>query len=117
MRNILLAQAFFASKKNRNPTNIYETDERYLIEIETPYFTETDLTIERVANGLRVRGERSVALPKPFQKEGSTTHRVDRLIRLKENFENKNVEASLDDGILHIAIEKQPATTIPITIS
>ena len=117
MRNTLLAQAFFASKKNSNPTNIYETDESYLIEIETPYFTEEDLVIKRIDDGIHVKGEKRVELPEPFQGNGSLTKRLDRHIHLKENVTEENIEASLSEGILHIAIAKQPAKIIPIKIS
>ena len=116
MRNTLLAQAFFASKKNQNPTNIYEMDKNYLIEIETPYFTEDDLTIRRVADGIHVKGEKTISLPEPFKSEKMITKRLDRLIQLKKSFTTENIEASLTEGVLHISIAKQPVKIIPINI-
>ena len=117
MRNRLIAQAFFASKKKNNPTNIYETDEKYLIDIEAPYFTQDDLTIKRIADGIHVQGEKKVTLPEPFEAKKTITKKLNRHIHLRDNFDIKDVDATLTDGILHIAIAKQPAKNIPITIS
>ena len=117
MRNTILAQAFFASKKNHNPTNIYETDEKYLIDIEAPYFTENDITIKRIADGIHVKGEKEIELPEPFKAGNSNTRKLNRHIHLRENFDNEDVKATLADGVLHIAIVKQPAKNIPIKVS
>ena len=117
MRNTLFAQAFFASKKKTNPTNIYETDKNYLIEIETPYFTEEDLSISRVSDGIHVKGEKKLTLPEPFTAERTITKRIDRYIQLKKNFTSEQIEASLKEGVLQISIAKQPVKNIPINIS
>ena len=116
MRNTLLAQAFFASKRSANPTNVYETDSKYLIEIELPYFTEKDINITKVPEGIRVKGQKVVVLPEPFETKHTINRLIDRHIQLKETFEADAIEASLLNGILQIEIEKKPVQTIPISI-
>ena len=117
MRSTLITQAFFGSKPKQNPTNIYETEDKYLIEIEAPYFTEQDLTIEYQANKLHIKGEKKIHLPDSFQESQEIIHKLDRSIALRESLSSDSIEASLTNGLLAIAIAKQPIKQIPITIS
>jgi HSP20 family protein len=89
------------------PVDIEEQDNAYLIEAEVPGVDKKDVNIELVSNELMVTGE-----IKEREREGVLRKRTRRLgrfeyrVRLPEQVEGDNVEASLEDGVLTVRVPK-----------
>jgi HSP20 family protein len=89
------------------PVDIEEQDNAYVIEAEVPGVDKKDVNIELVSNELMVTGE-----IKEREREGVLRKRTRRLgrfeyrVRLPEQVEGDNVEASLEDGVLTVRVPK-----------
>ena len=90
------------------PVDIEEQDNAYVIEAELPGVQKDDVNIELVANELMITGE-----IKEREREGilrKRTRRIGRFeyrVRLPEQVDADNVEASLKDGVLSVRVPKR----------
>jgi HSP20 family protein len=89
--------------------DISETNNEFLITAELPGMKKEDITISLENNRLSISGERS------FENEdkGKTFHRVEtqygsfeRSFQLPDNVDEESIQASYEDGLLNISIEK-----------
>lgn len=89
--------------------NISETDDQFLISAELPGMNKEDITIDLENSRLTISGERSFH----NKEEGKKFHRVEtqygsfnRSFQLPDNVDEESIEASYEDGLLHISIKK-----------
>lgn len=89
--------------------DISETDKQYLIDVEVPGIDKKDIELNVDNNTLVISGERT------FEKkeEDKHYHRVEssygnfsRSFTLPDNVESESIQATYNNGILHITIEK-----------
>jgi HSP20 family protein len=90
------------------PVDIEEQDNAYVIEAELPGVKKDDVNIELVSNELMITGdikerEREGILRKRTRRIGRFEYRV----RLPEQVDANNVEASLKDGVLSVRVPKR----------
>ena len=90
------------------PVDIEEQDNAYVIEAELPGVQKDDVNIELVSNELMITGdikerEREGILRKRTRRIGRFEYRV----RLPEQVDADNVEASLKDGVLSVRVPKR----------
>ena len=89
------------------PVDIEEQDDAYVIEAEVPGAKKDDVNIELISNELMVTGE-----IKEREREGilrKRTRRIGRFeyrVRLPEQVDPDNVEATLKDGVLSVRVPK-----------
>jgi HSP20 family protein len=90
------------------PVDIEEQDNAYVIEAELPGVKKDDVNIELVSNELMITGE-----IKEREREGilrKRTRRIGRFeyrVRLPEQVDADNVQASLKDGVLSVRVPKR----------
>lgn len=89
--------------------DISETDDQFLISAELPGMNKDDIEISLDNRRLSISGERK------FQKEedGKKFHRVEtrygsfnRSFQLPDNVDEESIEASYENGLLNISIDK-----------
>ncbi len=89
--------------------DISETDKQYLIDVEVPGVDKKDIELNIENNTLTISGERK------FEKEedGKHYHRVEssygsfsRSFTLPENVKDDSIQATYNNGILNITIDK-----------
>ena len=114
MRSMLLAHAASLAALNENVT-IYETDENYIVDVEVPYFTREDLSINRTKKGLHITGEAKLKVPETHK--GAKTRKLSRHIYLRDSVASENISAKLSNGVLRVLISKQPAIVDEIEIT
>lgn len=87
--------------------DVEETPEAYLVEIELPGLTREDIDIEIAGQHLTVRGERKekerVGI---LRRRERTVGRFCYEVTVPGDVEDEGVEASLDDGVLHVRLPK-----------
>ncbi len=89
--------------------DISETDEQFLITAEIPGVKKEDISINLENGRLSLSGKRSFK----EEEEGKTFHRVEtkygsfnRSFLLPENIDEDSINASYEDGLLNISINK-----------
>lgn len=100
--------------------DITETDDAYLVSIDVPGMNQADIKIELDDHQLRVSGER-----KEERSERDRTARseryfgwFERVVTLPSQVRDEQIEATLRNGVLHIAVPKVEAVQpkqIPIS--
>lgn len=104
-------------------TDIYDTEEHYVFQLEIPGFTKDDLSIEFKEGILTVKGERKeeemaedVRFHRTERRKGSFA----RSFRLPKKAQIKKIDAALKNGILKLMVvkpEEQKPREIPITVN
>lgn len=97
----------------RPACDIQETAESYVVHAELPDVKKEDVKLS-VQNGvLMLAGERK----QEKEEKGRKFHRVERSFgrfersfELPESIDDKKIEASYKDGVLHVILPKAPAT-------
>ena len=93
------------------PVDIYEDENKLVLNIEVPGMRQEDLDVRMENNTLTVKGERS------FQNEGKEEnfHRVERrygsffrAFTLPNTIDPNNIKAEYDAGVLHLELQKRP---------
>lgn len=92
-------------------TNVAETEDAYLVQLELPGVTEEAIDVKVHEGQLHVRAERK----DETQSEGRTWHRVEqrygtfaRTIALPKNARGDAIEAVYQQGVLSLTIPKVP---------
>jgi HSP20 family protein len=93
------------------PVNVFRNKDGYLIRMEVPGVTDEDLSIEAAGRTLTIGARRAAR-----EGEGVSTHRLERrsgefsrAIRLPEDADCENIEATLKNGILSVQIDQHAA--------
>lgn len=103
-------EAVSARRNNFTPSiDISETDNQFLISAELPGMKKEDINIDLENSRLTISGERSFKK----EEEGKKFHRVEtrygsfnRSFQLPDNVDAESIEASYEDGLLNISIDK-----------
>ncbi len=103
-------------------TDIYETNESYVIKMELPGFKKDELSVEFNDDTLTVKGERK----QDNEVKKENYHRIERYygtfqrsFTLPRGIDAKKIDANLKDGILTLEIpkaEEAKAKAIPISV-
>lgn len=93
------------------PVDIEETDDAWQIEAELPGVDRKDVNVDVQANELTITGEikereRKGILRRQTRRKGRFEYRV----MLPGEIDEDNVDASLDDGVLHVRVPKSERT-------
>lgn len=101
-------------------TDIYESKDEYVLDVELPGIAKDDVTIEFENGVLAINGERK----EENEVKEENVHRVERCygsfsrsFRLPKNVNDKKINARMKDGILEVKIpkaEEVKAKSIPI---
>lgn len=90
------------------PLNVWEDEDNFHAEVEVPGVSPDALEIEVVGSTLTIRGERKVETS-----EGLTAHRrersagrFERAVELPAAVDADKVDASLENGMLHLVLPK-----------
>jgi HSP20 family protein len=95
------------------PVDIYEDENKLVLNIEVPGMRQEDLDVRMENNTLTVKGERS------FQGEGKEEnfHRVERrygsfyrAFTVPNTVDPNSIKAEYDAGVLHLELQKRPET-------
>ena len=95
-------------QNNRNAlkaSNLYESPNSYLLELEVPGFSEEDIHISLSDNRLTIAGEKEGELPEGFEKPATRT--FSKSFRLKTAIEEEQISAVLKNGLLHLTLPKR----------
>ena len=93
------------------PTDIYETDAEYVVELEVPGFDEKELTVEVVDHTLAIRGERENVeeeAAKEFTLHERLARQFERRFVFPIEVDTNNVKAVFDKGVLEVHAPKTP---------
>ena len=103
------------------PTDIYETEDEYVVELEVPGFDEHDLTVEVTDHTLAIRGERARATEeetKTFTVHERLAGQFERRFVLPAEADTNQLNAVFARGVLEVHAPKAPVAkprTVEIT--
>ena len=90
--------------------DVCETADAYLIKVDVPGVRESDLRLDFADNVLKLVGERR----RPYEANSTRMHRIEReygaferRVRLPEDINPGDVEATLEHGVLSIRVGKR----------
>lgn len=91
--------------------NVWEQGEAFHVEAEVPGLALSDLDLSVQDDILTLKGERKVAREEgaAFHRRERTIGQFERAIQLPSAVDTTKVEATLKDGVLHIALPKAEA--------
>ena len=94
--------------------DVSENEKEFLIDVEVPGLNKEDIHVDLENRTLTISGERS----REEKEETKQYHRIERhygsfsrSFTLPDNIDEKSVEASYNNGILHIVIGKKEEMT------
>jgi HSP20 family protein len=91
------------------PTDVYETDDEYVVELEVPGFEEEELGIEVSDHRITVKGERKPAKEQK-EKEFRLRERLERVFERRFEMpleaDTEHVQAKFDQGVLEVHTPK-----------
>lgn len=102
-------------------TDIYETEDEYVVEVEVPGFAEKELGIEVSDHLLTVKGQREETkdeTDKAFRLRERLEREFERRFELPVEADTEHVKATFSDGVLAVHAPKHQPTkpqTIEIT--
>ena len=102
-------------------TDIYETEDEYVVEVEVPGFAEKELGIEVSDHLLTVKGQRQETkdeTDKAFRLRERLEREFERRFELPVEADTEHVKATFSDGVLAVHAPKHQPTkpqTIEIT--
>jgi len=104
-------------------TDIYNTQEDYVVKMEVPGFSKDDIKVEFKKDTLIVRGEKKVEV----ETEGIVYHRTERAkggfsrsFHMPPDIDGNRINAKLKNGILELRIpkpEEQKPKSIPVNFN
>jgi HSP20 family protein len=89
--------------------DIYETDEKFVIELEVPGYAEKELDVEAFDHTLVVKGERKEAKEtkeKVFRLRERLEKEFERRFTLPTEADTKHLKATFHDGVLEVHAPK-----------
>lgn len=90
------------------PVDIHETPDHFVIEADLPGYSKDDVDIDLDANVLTIAAERRVAENRGEARVSERSfERVERAFRLPDTVNSETVEASLDNGVLTVKLQKR----------
>jgi HSP20 family protein len=102
-------------------TDVYETADEFVVELEVPGYDETDLSIEISDHTLKVSGERTETkeeAQKMFRLRGRLERTFERRFELPLETDTQQIKAFFEKGVLHVrAPKRKPGTAQTVQIS
>ena len=102
-------------------TDIYETDDEYVVEIEVPGFEEKELTVEVFDHTLAIKGQREKTkeeTAKEFTLHERLEREFERRFVLPVEADTEHLKAVFDKGVLEVHAPKaKTATTKKVAIT
>ena len=101
--------------------DIYETDDRFVVELEVPGFEEQELEIEVSDHTLKISGSRHAETEreeKSFRLRERLDRQFERTFRLPSEVDAEHIHASFDSGVLKVEADRTAvaeAHKVPIT--
>ena len=99
--------------------DIEEMDNGYLLQVDLPGFSKSDVEIKIEDSVLKLTGERKFESQKSengYSRRERQFGRFERAFRLPENINEEGIEASFKNGVLSIFIAKQTVVKAQKTI-
>ena len=93
------------------PTDIYETEREYVVELEVPGFDEKELTVEVFDHTLAIKGERAEAkeeTTKEFALRERLASQFERRFVLPVEADTNKLKAVFAKGVLEVHAPKTP---------
>jgi len=95
--------------------DVCETADAYLIKVDVPGVNESDLRLDFADNVLKLAGERR----RPYEANSTRMHRIEReygaferRVRLPEDIDPGDVQATLEHGVWSIRVGKRAETGV-----
>ena len=95
------------------PTDIYETEDEFVVELEVPGFDEKELTIEVIDHTLAIKGKRAAATEektKEFSLHERLARQFERRFVLPVEADTSHMKAVFAKGVLEVHTPKTPIT-------
>ncbi|MDP8223266.1 MAG: Hsp20/alpha crystallin family protein [Candidatus Lernaella stagnicola] len=93
--------------------NIYEDDDRYTVSVALPGLTESDVHVNIENNMLTISGERKLEnedAQENYKRIEQYYGEFTRSFALPNTIDTEQVEATMDKGVLHVALPKRAET-------
>ena len=90
------------------PLAMWEDDDHIYVEAEAPGVSENDVEVTFHNGMLFIRGERKPLMGRTYLYNGQSFGRFERVVRLPDTVSTDEVEATLTNGLLCIALPKSP---------
>ena len=89
------------------PTDLYETEDAYVVESELPGFSRDDIQVSLEDGTLSISGRREETTEgKSFRRRERAEGRFERRFRLPRSVKAEEVEARMENGILRVQVPK-----------
>lgn len=93
------------------PAALWEDEGQFHVEVELPGVKSEDLDITFEDNALRIKAERKTPeVDRKYWHNERVYGEVARVITLPDTVNPESIEASLNEGVLHLTIAKRPET-------
>ena len=116
MRSLLINHPFFRPEPSSGRADIYDDEGRYLLHLEAPGFSHDEFSITATENTLHIRAEHTENAPEGFQGK-SESRAINRCFRFAHSVDADSVEATVNNGMLFLALPKRAARQIEISVS
>jgi HSP20 family protein len=90
------------------PLSIWQDENQVYVEVELPGVSDKDLEITVHKGLLTIKAERTDEEGRVYLYNGRTFGRFERTVALPESVDADNVEATLTNGVLRVALPKHP---------
>lgn len=98
---------------NQNPVDVIEEKNAYKLVFDVPGFKKSDIELSLKNNVLTITGTKKTENKKLLVAERSSKQ-LNRIFELPSNIEPNAIEASMQDGVLTITIQKKENKSIKI---
>lgn len=105
-----LEQSLLAPVSLAPKTDIYEQDDKVLLEMEAPGIREEDINLTVEGNTLTISGERKQNVERKkgrYQRVERHYGRFSRTFTLPATVDTNSIEANYEHGVLHVSMSKK----------
>ena len=105
-----LEQSLLAPVSLAPKTDIYEQDDKVLLEMEAPGIREEDINLTVEGNTLTISGERKQNVERKkgrYQRVERHYGRFSRTFTLPATVDTNSIQASYEHGVLHVSMSKK----------
>ena len=108
-----------SERENYGRTDIYEQDDAYIVHTEVPGLRQEDIEVSATANSIEIQAKRDFKIPEDFVTDDvkSRNTSFQRSFRFRNNLDEQNISAKVNNGLLEIKIPKKSARRIPVSVS
>ena len=108
-----------SERENRARTDIYEQDNAYIVHTEVPGLRQEDIEVSATANSIEIQAKRDFKIPEDFVTDSIKSRKTSfrRSFRFRNDLDEQNISAKVNNGLLEIKIPKKSARRIPVSVS